>query len=473
MNILWTDNTAAQATAGKARGSWQAARVEIDSRRVQPGDLFVAIRGERFDGHEFVKDALAKGAVAAMVSVAPKNLPADAPLIMVEDTLKGLEALGRFARARTQAGIVGITGSVGKTSAKEMLRLALAAHGRTFATSGNYNNHIGTPLNLANLPPDTDFAVFEMGMNHAGEISHLTRMVQPHIAAITNVEAVHLEFFPSLEAVAHAKSEIFEGLPKGGVAVVNAGSPQLSVMMAAAARCGAQQIVTFGANAMADCRLLEYHATASGCEVTASIHGAIINYTLGAIGKHWALTSVMILAITHALELDDAVTARALAGFRELEGRGRLTPIHAGCGAAILIDDSYNASPAAMKAAFAKTSEVWEAAGKKGRRLAALGDMLELGSEAPALHAGLAKDLQAHHFDAVYTAGAAMQHLHDALPSAMRAGHVAQARELPPLLINDLRPGDVLLVKGSHGSKMYEVAQILLTATASEKKHAI
>ncbi len=258
MTILWTDKTASRATGGKSQGNWQASRVKIDSRGLEPGDLFVAIKGEHFDGHDYVAEALAKGAVAAVVSRVPAGVK-PVSLLIVNDTLKALEALGRYARKHCTAKVVGVTGSVGKTSAKEMIRLALSAHGKTYATSGNYNNHIGTPLNLANLPPATPFAVFEMGMNHAGEISHLTQMVRPHIAAITNVEAVHMEFFGSLEAIAEAKSEIFEGVGAGGTAVLNRDSPMYPVMARRAKERGIT-IVTFGEHEKADCRLIDYGA---------------------------------------------------------------------------------------------------------------------------------------------------------------------------------------------------------------------
>jgi len=462
--ILWTDKTAAEATDGKAQGTWQASRVEIDSRKIQPGDLFVALKGDNFDGHDFVEAALAKGAVAAVVSknVGKTNL-------LVADTQKALDDLGRYSRARANAKIIGVTGSVGKTSTKEMLRLALSAHGKTYATSGNYNNHIGTPLNLANLPPDTEFAVFEMGMNHAGEIAHLTKMVRPDIAAITNIEAVHMEFFPSLEAIADAKAEIFEGLPKNGTAILNADSPQYAHLRQAAVDEGVSRLESFSEAASAGCRLISYRATTSGCAVEADIFGKRLHYTLGAVGKHWALTSLLTLAVTHALGLDDEKTAKVLAGFSELDGRGRIITINR----IILIDDSYNASPAAMRAAFAKTVEVWEASGKKGRKMAALGNMLELGPEAPQLHAMLAKDLERNGFDGVFTAGDLMKHLHEALPEKLRAGHVSKALELLPLLQKELHAGDILLVKGSHGSKIYELAKALQETTGEKQKHAV
>ena len=476
MTILWTNETAAAATSGKAQGApWQATHVEIDSRKVQTGDLFVAIKGDNFDGHDYVADALSKGAVAALVSRVPEGQD-KAPLLIVGDALKGLEALGAAARKKTRAKMVGVTGSVGKTSAKEMLRLALSAHGKTYATNGNYNNHIGTPLNLANLPPDTEFGVFEMGMNHAGEISHLTKMVQPHVAAITTVEAVHIEFFGSVDGIADAKSEIFEAMTGEGFAIVNRDNPQYGRIAKQATEKNVKHIVTFGSHEKSDCRLVDYRATTEGCAITASIHGKHISYTLKAIGRHWALTSLLTLAVTHALGLDDAKTAAALAQFGELDGRGRIVKVTLSGGEIILIDDSYNASPAAMRAAFMKTQEVWESTGRKGRKFAALGNMLELGQDAVALHTGLVPDIERQSFDGIFTAGDLMKHLHDALPSGVRAGHVAQAMQLLPLLDKKLRAGDVLLVKGSHGSKIYELAKALMDSAKPQTaghKHAV
>lgn len=468
MTILWTNKSAAEATGGKAQGNWQAGGVSIDSRTVKPGDLFVAIRGENFDGHDYVDAALKNGAAAVVVS---ENVAADVPAVIVSDTMKALEALGIYARARSVASVVGVTGSVGKTSAKEMLRIALSAHGETYATKGNLNNHIGTPLNLANLPTHTPFAIFEMGMNHAGEISALTRMVQPHVAAITNVEAVHMEFFDSLEAIAEAKAEIFEGLVMGGTAVLNHDNALYPQLVTRAKAQGITRIITFGEHAKADCRLLDYGAGESGCAIEASIYGEHYDYTLGAVGRHWAITSLLVLAVMHALELDIETTIDALAEFSELPGRGAIMSVPVQGGEALLIDDSYNASPAAMRAAFSKTAEVWKGSGGQGRKLAALGNMLELGATGPSLHAGLAADLTKHGFDRVFTAGDLMKHLHDALPAKLRAGHVSKASELLSIIQKELRAGDVLLVKGSHGSKMYELAGAL--QSTGEKKHAV
>ncbi len=465
MKPLWTDITAQEATGGAASGAaWQAGRVEIDSRRVREGDLFVAIKGDRFDGHEFVAHAIAHGAAAALVSHKPGIMPAHAPLVTVADTLKGLEGLARFARRRSQAKVVGVTGSVGKTSAKEMIKLALSAHGEVFATSGNFNNHIGTPLNLANLPPDTPHAVFEMGMNHAGEIAQLTRFVEPQVAVITNVEAVHLEFFNSVEGIADAKAEIFEGMKAGGTAVLNADNAHFA-RLAEAALARGLRVVSCGDKG--DCKVLEYGATPEGSQVRALIGGKEYSYTLAATGKHWAFTSLLTLATMQALGLDVALSAKILSKFSEPHGRGRPATVTMGGAQVTLIDDSYNASPAAMQAAFAKTDELWASRGRKGRKIAALGDMLELGKNTKDLHTGLKAGLVAGGFSEVFTAGKHMEFLYDALPENMRGEHAEQAMELLPMLNKALRDGDILLIKGSHGSKMYELAAAITKENAN------
>jgi len=416
-------------------------RIEIDSRKIVAGDVFLALKGENFDGHDFIPQALEKGAVA---------------------TLSGLDTLEKIAkskRAKTNAKIIGITGSVGKTSTKEMLRLALSAHGKVHATTGNYNNHIGTPLNLANMPIDVDFGVFEMGMNHTGEISHLTKMVRPHIALITRVEAVHLEFFSGIEEIAKAKAEIFEGLvglqDSGfGIRVVNADQTYFHTP------CN-DKTITFGEGKSANCRFLSYTPTPTGCDISAEIFGQKLDYKLAAIGKHWAVISLSVLAVCYALGLDLQKSAEELANFSEVEGRGKII-----AGKYTIIDDSYNASPASMHAAFAKTAEVWAATGKIGRKVALLGDMLELGESAPEIHKNLAQDLIDNGFDTVHTAGDLMENLHQALPENMRGEHTKTAGELLAKIMlpkNMLQDNDIVLIKGSHGSKIYELAKKLIT----------
>lgn len=466
MSALWTAATMAQATGGTAQGEWCGWRVEIDSRRIQPGDVFVALKGERFDGHAYVKEAMARGAVAAVVEYA---IEAVANQLIVPDTLKALEKLAVFNRARSTAKVVGVTGSVGKTSTKEMLRLALSTHGKTYATNGNYNNHIGTPLNVANMPLDTQFAVFEMGMNHAGEISHLTRLVRPHVAIISNVEAVHLAFFDSVEGIALAKAEIFEGMEENGAAVLNADQPYYGWLAERARGFGARAVFGCGKGENSECRLLSYQATPAGCALAARIMGKDYYYTLAATGQHWGIVSVMTLAVMQALGVSVAKTAAALEHFTEVEGRGRVQPIAVAGGNALLINDSYNASPSSMAAAFVKTHEVWETRGKKGRKVAVLGDMLELGTQAPQLHAQLAETLVAQGFDVVYTAGQLMSHLWQALPEQVRGEQAASAAELLPKL--RLSAQDVVLIKGSHGSKMYQLAESL--SAGEPTQHAV
>lgn len=464
MSMLWNSKTAHEATGGKDAGEWQADRVVIDSRAVKPGDLFVALKGERFDGHDYIPAALEAGASAVIA-----DRPGEGCRMQVPDSLKALEQLGAYARGRSEARIVAVTGSVGKTSCKEMLRTALGALGETFASEGNFNNHIGAPLTLANLPQAAKFGVFELGMNHAGEIAPLSRLVRPHLAIITTVEAVHLEFFGTVEAIADAKAEIFEGVEKGGAALLNADNPQYGRLHAAAEKKGLR-VLAFGTQA-ADGLLIDYAPTPEGCTLRARLDDREYIYTLGATGRHFALTSVAVLLAISELGLDVRQAAAALADFHEPDGRGRvLRP--AQLNGARLIDDSYNASPASMRAAFAKTAEVWQREGGKGRKLAALGDMLELGEGAEALHAGLAKEAQAAGFDTVFTAGQLMRNLHDALPRAMRGAHTVQARELLPHLRAALGPGDVLLVKGSHGSRMYELAAALCHPERSEGSSA-
>lgn len=460
MISLWNEQSAAAATGGEARGLWFASRVEIDSRKVQLGDLFVAIKGERVDGHHYVADALSRGAVAAVVSRVPDGVPHTASLLVVKDTMEALAAMGRYARARSNAKIVGVTGSVGKTSTKDMLKLALSAHGKTYATTGNFNNHIGTPLNLANFPPDAAFGVFEMGMNHVGEIAYLVDMVRPHVAVITNIEAVHLEFFRDLEAIAAAKAEIFSAplVDCERAAVLPADNPFFEYLCGKARAQGISRLFSFGENKNADAQLLSYEPTAKAAEITINLAGQTLSFVIGAMGKHFAHTAACVLAVAHALQLPAPKTAAALADFTESEGRGKVLPLTLVSGNAWLMDDAYNASPASMRAAIAKLDDVWRTRGRKGRKIAALGDMLELGEDSPHLHAALSDTLIAHDVHLVFTAGALMQHLAAALPTERRANHVQTAEQLLPLLQKILAADDILLVKGSHGSKMYEVS---------------
>ena len=457
---LWTSEEVARATGGRAEGAWRAEGVSIDSRTLVPGDLFVALRGPTFDGHAFVAEALAGGAAAAVVAHRPDGL-AGGPLLLVADTFRALQDLGRAARARAHARIVGVTGSVGKTGVKEALQLALGRQGSTHASLGSFNNHWGVPLSLARMSPSARFAVFEMGMNHAGEIALLTRQVRPHVAVITTVEAVHMEYFPSVEAIADAKGEIFSGLEQGGAAVLGHDNAHFERLRRLARQAGVGRILTFGRAAEADVRLRA--AKEDGDQATtveADVHGMPLTYRVGIAGGHWVTNSLAVLAAVHALGADVGAAAAALADLRPPKGRGLRTSVSLPHGRFELIDDSYNASPASMAASFEVLRRSRPADG--GRRIAVLGDMLELGADAPALHAALARALVENRIDLVFTAGPLMAHLRAALPAGMRAAHRADASALAPQVAAAVRPGDVISVKGSAASRMRAVVEALL-----------
>jgi UDP-N-acetylmuramoyl-tripeptide--D-alanyl-D-alanine ligase len=458
---LWTSEEAARVTKGRAEGSWRAEGVSIDSRTLVPGDVFVALQGPTFDGHAFVADALARGAAAAVVARRPDGLAGDAALLLVGDTFAALQDLGRAARARSNARIVGVTGSVGKTGVKEALLLALGRQGSTHASTGSFNNHWGVPLSLARMPTSARFAVFEMGMNHAGEIAPLTRQVRPHVAVITTVEAVHIENFPSVEAIAEAKGEIFLGVEKDGTAVLERDSPHFERLRRLARGAGVGRILSFGRSAQADVRLRAAEEERDGgTTVRADVFGMQLAYRVGIAGSHWVTNSLCVLAAVHALGADVAAAAAALADLRPPKGRGLRTSVSLPHGRFELIDDSYNASPASMAASFEVLRRSRPADG--GRRIAVLGDMLELGADAPALHAGLARVLVENRIDLVFTAGPLMSHLRAALPAEMCAAHGADSTALAPEVTAAVRPGDVISVKGSAGSRMRTVVEALL-----------
>ena len=445
---LWTASEAAAATGGAPQGGWEASGVAIDSRTVSPGDLFIALAGQNHDGHCFVGQALAGGAAAAMVS---RDGRADAPLLQVSDTRAGLYALARAARARSTARIAAVTGSVGKTGSKDLLARLLARAGRTEASRGNLNNEWGAPLSLARLPREAAFAVFELGMNHASEIAPLSRLVRPHTALVTAVAPAHTAFFRDLAEVADAKAEIFEGLEPGGAAVLNADTPFIERLEAAAERAGAE-ILRFSRRA-GDAVLLHAALDAAGSDIAAEIRGRRFDFRLGAPGAHWALNALGVLLVLDTMGV--APDPEVLAAFRPPAGRGAWRVM----GGWTLIDESYNASPAAMDAAF----EVLGLAdpGPGGRRIAVLGDMLELGGGAGPAHDALAAPLEDAAVDLVFAAGPEMRRLFDRLPVCRRGAHEPDAAALAPLVADAAAPGDVLLVKGSLGMGMKAVIEAL------------
>lgn len=449
---IWTSTNVAAALGASASGSWHAAHVAIDSRQVHAGNLYVALKGERVDGHAYIAEALREGAVAAVSEYVPDGVDAR-HVVVVPNTYRALEQLGAYARARFKGRVVGLTGSVGKTTTKDMLRLVLGAYDETFASFGNFNNHIGTPLNLANLPEDAVYGVFEMGMNHAGEIAALAQQVRPHVAIITNVEAVHLEFFKNVEAIADAKAEIFDGLHAGGVAILNRDNAQFERL---AAHTQAR-VISVGFSEAATVRAREVTYQEKGMQIAADVAGERVSYRLQALGEPAVMASLLALATVAALQLPLPPALTALAEFTETAGRGSVQRVKDFW----LLDDAYNASPASMTAAFKKMALLRKVTPQMGRLVAVLGDMLELGESENALHAALAGPIQAAGIDLVITAGTRMEHLQATLPTALRGGHFPSADALKPELLTHLRPDDLVLIKGSHGSKMYALAAAL------------
>jgi len=448
MSALWTSGEAALATGGMLAGpAWQAGGVAIDTRELQPGDLFVALKGEHRDGHAFVSDALAAGAAAAMVA-SREALPPGAPGLVVADTL-GLERLGRARRAATAARVVAITGSAGKTTAKTALATLLAGFGPTHASAKSHNNHWGVPLSLARMPQDTAFGVFELGMNHAGEIRALAAQVRPHVALVTTVAPAHLGHFPGEEAIARAKAEIVEAIEPGGTVVLPAGNRWSDLLLQAARSSRAGSILTFGRSVGADLQLLTETGDADGSRVEARLGGRTLRWRLDLPGGHQVENSLGWLAVAAALGLDPEAVAGRMALVRPVEGRGVRRPLRLPGGATILLlDESYNANPASMRAALDVLAR------QAGRRVAVLGDMLELGAQAEPLHAGLAPDLAAAGVEAAYLCGPAMTGLAGRLACGIAVHHAPTSAELLPLLQCQLRDGDVVLVKGSLGSRM-------------------
>ncbi len=454
---LWTAEEAAQATGGTARGAWTATGVSIDSRTSEPGDLFVAVVGPNFDGHDFVAPALEAGCTAAMVARRPADLPDDAPLLEVADTDEGLNALAVAARARSQAQVAGVTGSVGKTGVKEALAVVLGEQSPTHATTGNLNNQWGVPLTLARMPRDTAYAIIEMGMSGPGEIAALSRLVRPHAGIITTIAPAHLEFFDSIADIAEAKAEIFEGL-SGGVAILNRDNPFFAVLSESATLAGAREVIGFGAHPDAEARLLDLVTGPDGSRVSAMICGTELGYKIAIPGRHWVMNSLAVLATAHALGADLDAAAETMSTLSAPDGRGAKRHVDTGAGGFDLIDDSYNASPASVRAALDTLSSAQPGSG--GRRIAVLGDMLELGDLSEQLHAGLAD--AASGVDRVYTAGPHMARLHEALAEELRGAHGTDSSAIVPIVVSEVRAGDVVLVKGSLGSRMALVVEALL-----------
>ncbi|MFZ1469390.1 MAG: UDP-N-acetylmuramoyl-tripeptide--D-alanyl-D-alanine ligase [Paracoccaceae bacterium] len=463
---LWSAADAAAATHGRNTADWQASGVSIDTRTLAPGDLFIALTDIR-DGHDFVAQALAKGAAAAMVSRIPDGLPPDAPLLVVDDVLQALGRLGAAGRARASARVIGVTGSVGKTSTKEMLRAILGGQGRVHAAEASYNNHWGVPLTLARLPADADYAVIEIGMSHPGEIAPLARLSRPHVVMITTVAPAHLEAFASIDGIAHEKAAIMLGLEPGGIAILNADLAVTPILLQAAREAGATP-VTFGATPGCDWQLTEALVTEDATVGRATAQGAPFVFKVATPGRHFALNALGALAAAAALGADPVISAHDLGRWQPPSGRGTRERILLDIVDETffdLIDDAFNANPVSLAAALdvliaAKPTDGIGRVGN-GRRIAILGDMLELGPTEIALHAEVASHPGLSAIVTIHCVGPRMRALWDALPRAQRGEWVETAAELAAHARSLFDAGDIVLVKGSKGVKVSLVVDVL------------
>ncbi|WGM39979.1 UDP-N-acetylmuramoyl-tripeptide--D-alanyl-D-alanine ligase [Caulobacter sp. NIBR1757] len=448
---LWTAAEIAAATGGTATADFAVNGVSIDSRSIDAGDLFVALAGVR-DGHEFAAKALTDGAAGILASK-----PVDGPSVQVADTLRALELLGIAARDRSSARRCAVTGSVGKTSVTQAIAAGLALAGPSHNSVKSYNNHIGVPLTLARMPKATQRAVFEIGMNHADEITPLSKFVRPHAVAITTVGPVHIENFPDGETgVAKAKAEIFDGVEPGGVAVLNADNRWFD-LLADRARVAGARVLSFGSGEGCDARLTGFDVDGARATVSAVLHGQTLRYDLLQTGHHWGLNSLCTLLMLEAMDVDRPTALAALAAFEPLAGRGAEKAVGKPGAPFTLIDESYNANPISMIAGF-RTLGARKVA---GRRIVALTDMLELGPEGPAMHASLAGPIDEASVDLVFAAGPLMKSLWEALPATRRGGYAETAADLAPLIAQAIESGDVVMVKGSNGSRAGVIAAAL------------
>ncbi|NBB50283.1 UDP-N-acetylmuramoylalanyl-D-glutamyl-2,6-diaminopimelate--D-alanyl-D-alanine ligase [Rhizobium sp. CRIBSB] len=464
MTLLWTAREMVTAMGGRPFGNLPegVTGISIDSRSISPGEAFFAIKGDRVDGHDYASIAIANGASLLVVSEA--KLPAlgrlTVPMIVVEDVLVGLQKLGVAARDRTPATVIAVTGSVGKTTTKEMLRVTLAPSGKVHASVASFNNHWGVPLTLARMPIDTRYGVFELGMNHPGEIGPLARMVRPDVAIITTVAPAHLGNFSDVAEIADAKAEIFEGIVNGGDAILNRDNPYYERLEQAALAQGVENIHSFGQHAKAEFRLAEFDGAAELSTIWVSFGGETREVTIGAPGRHLAENAMAVLAAVSLVGADVDAAIEALANLAPVKGRGQRHRLKTPDGVMTLIDESYNANPASMRAAIAVLASAQPTG--EGRRIAVLGDMLEMGEFAPSVHAELAGPLLAAGIEHVWLAGPEMAALRDALPETVQVVYLETTEELANFVTAEVRAGDVVMVKSSLGIGFGKIVSALL-----------
>ena len=451
LETLWNAADAADATGGKAGSDWNATGVSIDSRTLQSGDLFIALSGPNFDGHDYVNDAFRRGASASLISKQPKGINNKAPVLEVKDTFVGLNRLGIAGRARAKGKIIAITGSVGKSGVKEAIAKLLSRQSTVSYSLGGLNNQFGVPLSLARLPENAEFGVFELGMNHSGELTELSRMVRPLVAIVTTVEHAHLQFFSSLEEIARAKAEIFRGLQDGGIAILNRDNLGYEILQNAAISVDAR-IVTFGSHKEADFKVNSFELDSESSVVNASFENFELSYKLKIPGYHWILNSLAVLAAIHSAGADVFDAAQSFGSVTPMKGRGSRQYINAVNLTFTLIDDSYNASPVSIEAALEVLSRIELTS--PGRRIAVLGDMLELGSNSHNLHIKLASKILDNKIDLVYAVGPRMREMFELLPTHKQGFWSENPENLLTSLITQLQNNDVVLVKGSLGVRM-------------------
>lgn len=464
MNFLWTCHDLIKAMDGRPTGTLPEGitGISIDSRTLKPGEAFFAIKGDTTDGHDHATSAVKAG--AAVLVVAEGRLAGlgrlTAPMIVVPDVLVALEKAGIAARARSTAKIIAVTGSVGKTTTKEALRHVLSAVGKVHASDKSFNNHWGVPLTLARMPQDADFGVFEIGMNHAGEIRPLTKMVRPHVAIITLIGAAHIGHFASIDDIARAKAEIFEGLEPNGYALLNRDDQRWKLLEGLAREAGVQHIVGYGENARSQFRLMKVELEADHSNMSVKIGGKEVDVRVGAPGRHIVQNVLAVLGAARLTGADLTAVIAALANLTPDNGRGRRHLLDVGAGTFTLIDESYNANPSSMKAAL-ELLDATPVAGE-GRRIAVLGDMLELGSHAARLHAALAETVAATKTNVVLAAGPQMKHMADKIEGDVRVEYRSTGDELLAVLVKEVAPGDVVMIKSSKGIGFVKLVEALL-----------
>ncbi len=464
MKTTWTAHEIAQAVGAKTTGEWFATGVSKDSRELNPGDLFIALKGPKVEGTDYVASALEAGAAGAIVDRIPTDYEKDSRLILVKDTFQALNDLAKAARARSKAKIIAITGSFGKTGTKDATSLLLSHFGSVQASERSFNNHWGVPFTVSNISPKLDFGVIEIGMNHAGEIAPLSRIARPDVALITTIREMHIEHMGSLENIAAEKSEIFAGMAEGGTAVLNR-DDLMFPKVHAAAKAKKLKVITFGTHKEADCRLVKCTIDEGWLWAEAMVDKTLFTYRIPVIGEHWALNSLGVLGVIKALGLDVIEASKVFLKLVLPEGRGVQHQVNFKQGKITIIDESYNAGPDSMKAALKVLGTLVPAG--TGKRIAILGDMRELGPKAQEIHEGLKTDLLANKVDLVFTCGEKMEHLHRSLPEKMRGAHALEVADLIPSVVRCVQPGDIIMIKGSkgqyaHRGRMYAFVEALL-----------